>query len=248
LDLVLFIIILIFNILFLGLSVDTTVNYFLSKGVNPSQLVVGCAFYSRGWGKVNNNGQDPNAPGLFGSAEAVNKDADGSPTRGAPNEAPSNLGDGGRLAGSWAYRSFSELKEKYSLTEYWDDAAQAPYMYNLATGAFFTYDNPRSLAAKANYVLEKGLGGLITWMASQDAVISGEGNVRSELTSIIKETLFGSAVLPVYSVYPAPISVHVNITATGTTSFNLDVANIGTVDETQSALAAVESSGKTVKV
>ena len=37
------------------------------------------------------------------------------------------------------------------------------------TGVFFTCDNEKSVAAKGKYVKEKGLGGLIAWMASLDA-------------------------------------------------------------------------------
>ena len=35
-----------------GLSVDESVNYLISKGAEPEKIVVGAAFYTRGWEKV----------------------------------------------------------------------------------------------------------------------------------------------------------------------------------------------------
>ena len=55
------------------------------------------------------------------------------------------------------------------LVEYFDDKAKAAYYFSPTSGVFFTCDNEQSVAAKGKYVKEKGLGGLIAWMASLDA-------------------------------------------------------------------------------
>jgi chitinase len=51
---------------------------------------------------------------------------------------------------------------------YWDEEAQAPYLYNPARQSYITYDNERSAAAKARYVREKGLNGIMFWELRQD--------------------------------------------------------------------------------
>lgn len=180
------------------LSVDESVNYYIAKGAKPEKIVIGAAYYTRGWEKVSNNGPDAANHGLFGTAAVVNKDADLSPTPGALNEAPIKNGEGGRAGGVWSYNALNQLKAKYTgLKEYWDDSAKAPYLYNETTGAFFTYDNARSIQEKAKYVKDHNLGGMIAWMASQDAKTTS--TKHDELTKVTKEALFGSGSLDNYT-------------------------------------------------
>ena len=182
-----------------GLSVNECVNYYISQGAEREKIVVGAAYYTRGWEKVSDKGVDPKNPGLFGEAAVVNKNADLTPTPGALNEAPLKNGEGGRAGGVWGYNALDKLKAKYTgLKEYWDDSAKAPYLYNPETGAFFTYDNVRSIQEKAKYVKENNLGGMIAWMASQDATTTS--TKRDELTNGTKEALFGKEDLPKYEV------------------------------------------------
>ena len=52
---------------------------------------------------------------------------------------------------------------------YWDEQAPAPYLWNAATRHFITYDDAQSLAAKAAFVRERGLGGMMYWEHRHDA-------------------------------------------------------------------------------
>lgn len=52
---------------------------------------------------------------------------------------------------------------------HWDADAQAPYLWNAQARRFVTYDDPRSLAAKAAFVRERGLGGMMYWEHRHDA-------------------------------------------------------------------------------
>ncbi len=193
-----------------GLSVDQTVKYLLSQGAPAEKIVIGCAFYTRGWNEVAKEGTVPGMPGLFGDAVKSFKDADQTPTYGAVNEAPMKVGEGGRAGGVWGYNALDTLKGRYTgLKEYWDDVAQAPYMYDENTGAFFTYDNVKSVTLKAEYVKANGLGGCISWMASQDK--KTDSTKRDELTKAIKQGLFGSAPLPQYEIVAPQIDVTVNV-------------------------------------
>lgn len=181
-----------------GLSIDECVQYLLSKGVPSEKIVIGACFYTRGWEKVSNDKVDPNSPGLFGKAEKCTMDADFTKSYGAYPEAPLKDGEGGRMTGTWSYNSLDALKKKYpNVKEYWDDIAKAPYLY-AENGAFFTYDNQRSIAEKTKYVKEQNLGGVISWMASQDA--KTETGKRDELTNAIYRGLYGEDKLPEYHV------------------------------------------------
>ena len=45
----------------------------------------------------------------------------------------------------------------------WDDVAQAGYSYDATRKIMNTYDVPRAVKAKCEYIIRKGLGGLIIW-------------------------------------------------------------------------------------
>ena len=45
----------------------------------------------------------------------------------------------------------------------YDEKAEAPYVYDLSERTFLTFDNPRSLKAKINYVKSIGLAGIMFW-------------------------------------------------------------------------------------
>lgn len=234
-----------------GLSVDDAVTYLLANGARADKIVIGAAFYTRGWQKVD-AGNNPELPGLFGKAELCNKDADQSPSRGANNEAPMKDGEGGRAGGVWSYRSLDGLKAAYpGLKEYWDDTAKAPYLYSEQTGAFFTYDNQRSVLEKTKYVKEKGLGGMISWMASQDAETTTPGQ-RDELTKTIKQGLFGDAPLTQYPVPNVQQDVEVTVETfaeewSGKSGYTITIHNRAAKDEKNEVLGTVETAFETIK-
>jgi chitinase len=47
--------------------------------------------------------------------------------------------------------------------EMYDEAAQASYSYDANRRVFNSYDNPRAVKAKCDYIKQKGLAGLIIW-------------------------------------------------------------------------------------
>lgn len=62
---------------------------------------------------------------------------------------------------------------------YWDDEAQAPYLYNPARKSYITFDDERSAAAKAKYAREKGLNGIMFWELRQDTPNKGLVDILS---------------------------------------------------------------------
>jgi len=178
-----------------GYSIKNTVDYLKHENVEMDKIVIGAAMYTRGWDAVE-KGSDSQFPGLFQHAALTNKDADNTPSRGANNELPTVIGDGGRVGGVWSYRNIDKLKaQDPTLKEYWDDVAKAPYLYSTETKHFFTFDNVKSVKAKADFVKENHLGGMISWMASQDKDTDGNG-VRKELGEAIKTELYGNSPIP----------------------------------------------------
>ncbi|MCL1786856.1 MAG: glycoside hydrolase family 18 protein [Defluviitaleaceae bacterium] len=86
----------------------------------------------------------------------VYKDVDG---LGAPTTTgPTFLGGG-----------YPRIKEKIAKAGLqYDEAAEAPYVYDAETREFITFDNPRSLAAKMQYAKETGMGGVMFWEYTHD--------------------------------------------------------------------------------
>ncbi|MBL1223784.1 glycosyl hydrolase family 18 protein [Enterococcus sp. BWR-S5] len=232
-------------------STNDSVNFFLNNGATPEKIVIGAAFYSRGWGNVENDGPDPEKlPGLFGSADFATTDADGNKSRGAENEKPLVNGDGGRNGGIWAYRSFNQLKEKYSdLTEYWDDESKASYMYSESSKVFFTYDSVQSIQEKTKYIREKGLGGVITWMQSQDKPSQEESEKRDTLTTAIYDGLYKDTTPQANNVDSLPLAIKTEVTplVSGVEGYKISITNEEILTETDNVLKAVEKNHKTIK-
>ena len=125
-----------------GDSADQAVRLFLDAGVPAAKLLLGAAFYGRGM-----NGVAPENNGLM-----------------QPSEPGSNF-----------TRTYDEIRAWLSagsgFTRYWDEAAQAPYLYD-GSSSFLSYEDAVSLLSKGRYVLEHGLGGAMFWEYSNDR--SGE--------------------------------------------------------------------------
>lgn len=80
------------------------------------------------------------------------------------------------------FLSLKQVRRYYNTAngyhEYWDNDAQAPYRYNAAKKIYLTYDNERSVTAKAKYVREKRLNGILFWELRLD-------NAQGGLTEVI---------------------------------------------------------------
>lgn len=233
-----------------GLSVDQSVDYLIEKGAAPEKIVVGAAYYTRGWNEVKGEA-DSSLPGLFGEASLSAKDADQTPSRGAINEAPMKSGEGGRAGGVWSYRSLDKLKSTYpGLKEYWDDTAKAPYLYDSSTGKFFTYDNAKSITEKTKYVNENNLGGMIAWMSSQDAPT--DSSKRDELTKVTSKGLYNGKELPDNEIVYADLDIECSIkpfkSDSGTSGgYEITVKNKENLEEKDEVLSLLERSAETIK-
>ena len=117
---------------------DASVKQHLAAGIPSEKIVLGVAFYGRAF-----TGVKPIDNGLRQPYE--------------------------RFEGAHDY---SELADKFigrqGFVRYWDDRAKAPYLWNSTSRTFITYDDPRSIRIKAQYVKAHRLGGVMFWELSED--------------------------------------------------------------------------------
>lgn len=75
----------------------------------------------------------------------------------------------GKFFKSVSYNQFDrKALEQQGYTYYWDDTAQAPYMYNPAVKKIYTFDDERSLMLKTKYALDQHLNGIMFWELTND--------------------------------------------------------------------------------
>ena len=134
-------------------NADAAVKQYLAAGVPAHKLVLGVAFYGRGFAGVQPQNRGLNQPYERFEAE----------------------------------HSYAELVEKFigkqGFERYWDETAQAPYLWNAASRTFISYDDVQSIGIKASYVAAHRLGGMMFWELSQDH--------EGELLSVLAQQLHG---------------------------------------------------------
>jgi chitinase len=126
-----------------GASIDSTMRAYLAAGVPREKLLVGVPFYGRAYGGVASD-----RAGLFARSTAT----------------PENWRD---ADGDWRVLARTKLRDRAWIRS-WHEGAQVPWLYHPPTGTWISYDDPRSVAAKADYVRTRGLGGIIVWELGGD--------------------------------------------------------------------------------
>lgn len=121
-------------------------------------------------------------------------------------------------------------------------------MYDETTGVFYTYDNEKSIQEKTKYVLERGLGGVIAWMASNDAPTTDPAK-RDKLTKVTKEGLFGSQPLKTHEIQYTKLDVTVAMKPYtepwgNNKGYEITLVNNESLTESNQVLRAVERGAK----
>ena len=124
-------------------SAEKIISYCMGKGVKPGQIVIGAAFYGKGW-----KGVSPENNGLYQLARGEFR--------------------GGSYSG---IRENTEDKNGY--VRYWDPVAKAPYLYNATDSIFISYEDTVSIRLKTEYAANTGLGGIMFWSLGGDAEKDG---------------------------------------------------------------------------
>jgi chitinase len=119
-------------------NADASIRQHLAAGIPPEKLVLGVAFYGRRFEEVRAEHEGLRQPYA-------------------------------RYGREHSYAELaSSLIGRQGFARHWDDRARAPFLWNAKTRTFITYDDPRSIGLKAEYVRDKGLGGVMFWELSQD--------------------------------------------------------------------------------
>ncbi|WP_029902989.1 glycoside hydrolase family 18 protein [Prevotella sp. 10(H)] len=119
-------------------SADLAVKAFNKAGVPMEKLVMGIAFYGRMY-QLKKGASE-------GIGDAVDKQIEGK-----------------------GYTFIKDsLVNKNEYYRYWDEAAQAPFLFNFYKGTFLTYDDEESVTAKCEYVKTNGMAGVMFWEYSSD--------------------------------------------------------------------------------
>jgi chitinase len=153
-------------------SIQRASTFLVQAGVPAGKLGIGVGMFGSAYGDANGDGQCPNTP-----------------TGGWAGEWGSWFGD--------ASLPLDTIDRLYAstMTPMWDDIAQMPYLTAAAPGAggeadgwlpkvcYITYENQRSVTAKANYVKDNGLGGVIVWTVPQDRRADGTYPVLDALNA-----------------------------------------------------------------
>ena len=123
-------------------SASTSVSHYLAAGVPAAKIVLGVPFYGHAWGDVG-----PVDDGLY-----------------QPGKQPA----------ARVYASFDDIEKnldgKNGFIRYWDDISKAPFLYNPQSRLWVSYEDEQSMRAKAKYVVDRGLGGVMFWQYTEDSV------------------------------------------------------------------------------
>ncbi len=143
-----------------GFSLDATTKGLRALGVNMSKVNLGAPFYGRG--VITNGTADLHTPTVK-RAETVQPDGPIQTCADYTNWAK-DVWDG---TPNYSY-ILNTTGSGSGWTDHWDDVAKVPYK---TKGNFFlSYDNERSVAAKAQYIKDNSLAGVIIWQVYADMV------------------------------------------------------------------------------
>lgn len=133
------------------ISANLAVQMFVEAGVPIEKIVMGAAFYGRGWLGV------PSAENGLGQVPVC---YDPKPHKYAE-----------------ICRILENGEDNYKY--YWDDNAKAAYLYN--GDSFITYEDKRALTYKVEYVKEHKMHGIMFWEYSEDKTRTLVGHLYEEL-------------------------------------------------------------------
>ena len=172
------------------LSTDWAVKYY-SATCEPSKIVIGVPFYTRGWEKVT---PSTYPGGLFGSSwQGKVDETEGWGATGEANIWHDDLPDGSEEPGGcnplWHVKNLLNDKTK-DYVRYWDDVAKVPYVWNETEKIWLSFEDEESMTAKMNYIVDNNLGGMMSWEMVGDFdydETTGQYVVGDTLTSIAKD-------------------------------------------------------------
>lgn len=135
-------------------GIDKSVEILLSSGVAPQKINIGYAAYTRNARNAAISSYSP----LKGTYSPGNGTTTGSFESGATEY----------FDLMYNYIDFENQKGLNGFKVFTDEEANADYLYNPDSKLFISFDSPRAVKAKGEYVKNKKLAGMITWVSEMD--------------------------------------------------------------------------------
>ena len=129
-----------------GYDVVTAIDQFRQAGIAMDKVVLGAPAYTRAWGGV-----------AAGASYGY----------GMPGDA--SLAPGSYEKGNYDQKDLITGIENNSYRLVWDDSNKAAFAYNASNGIWSSIETAATIAGKAAYVREAGLGGMMVWALSNDS-------------------------------------------------------------------------------
>ncbi|XP_049826280.1 acidic mammalian chitinase-like [Aethina tumida] len=141
-----------------NLNCNSSITHWILEGAQPEKLTIGIAFYGKSFIL-----SDPNNYGL-----------------GAPSSGPTEGGEYTQNIGTLGYNEICEFHSSGEIL--WDDEQQVPYLHD--GEVWVGFDNPKSVALKAQYAIDNKLAGVMIWSIETDDYHSKCGNKLGLLNAI----------------------------------------------------------------
>jgi chitinase len=128
--------------------VNYTVQWYIQHVPDKTKITVGLPFYSRSFANV-----PPENDGLY------------QPFSGTPD------GTWGPASETYGVMDYWDVAEKNQSSDYdyhWDSIAQVAWLYSPSKKIFITFDDPKAIGIKVDYMLKNGLGGVMIWEITAD--------------------------------------------------------------------------------
>lgn len=172
-------------------SLDATYKKLAALKVNLSKVNLGVGFY----GRAVNTAVAP-ALGAKTLKAQLTFSVDG------PVQSAADMTHFAATEGSPYYTHILQEIQSGKWNENWDDVAKVPYLTHKTEKAFVSYDNPKSIQLKSQYIKDKNLAGCIVWEVFSDWVVGAETKkigrypycptTKAPLVNVINQTFAGS--------------------------------------------------------
>ncbi|KAG2192675.1 hypothetical protein INT46_006826, partial [Mucor plumbeus] len=146
-------------------SVSQAVSAWHSAGIPSKQLIVGVPFYGLA---LKTSKAITSSSGLSVKLAASSAIKGDSYDESSADDCP---GSTASYSGEFQWRSIAKqgiLKNQNGWKYYWDNGSETPYAYQSKNKKFLSFDNPKSLKDKVNYINKKSLGGAMIWSLEMD--------------------------------------------------------------------------------
>lgn len=146
------------------LSVNASITQWITAGMDARKILMGIPMYGRTFTLRNASDHEPFA---LSDGEGIQ-------------------GNVSQIRGTLSYYEACQLEQEEGRS-FWAKDWQAPFL--VRGDQWISYENSRSVKAKADYIREQGLAGAMIWSLDHDDITGVCGEGRMPLTSVVSQTL-----------------------------------------------------------